>query len=560
MSVLPSTSVVPSPAEILAGRITPLLQRIQRRAFKVSVAEFALRLLLVFPLFWLCEALADQLFDLPWTARLLLLLVQIGLLIRITWNSLILPWKRRLDLTGTALLVETRMQEFRSGLISAVQLASEQPASPLVQYLVERVASQLQRNAPLQKVIPTEHLRPALGRVFGVLLLFLLASTLNNSTGLLARRILLSTERFPTATQIQMLTGHLQVNSGADAELSALATGTVPQRGYLVITPQNGRNEKIDVGRASGGSQFYYKVKNVTIPFTYRFELNDAVSPEFTVTPRILPALTKINFVQEYPAYTGLAPAQLNGNVLQLLSGGTLKINAVSNQPIQGVSVQLEGLSSTVPMQMNSSANNEAGGSIPIPDEGLTGLRFELITLNGEHSQHQTGYRVELKSDKSPLVVLKRPAAAKTTVLWNSPIPIEFTARDDFGISQVRLVYQVFRPNADGVPGSAETGKIPLALESSGSGSFNWQLSQLLPPLTEGSSMNWWLEVSDNRPGQQPGTGKSRTRTIAVISEEEKKLELLEAVGKRAAEVERLYHLQHDLNEKTDSIIRSEQP
>ena len=140
------------------------------------------------------------------------------------------------------------------------------------------------------------------------------------------------------------------------------------------------------------------------------------------------------------------------------------------------------------------------------------------------------------------------------TVIANDSMPIGFEANDDFELTSVTLFYRVFRLLPDGTTEEADTGKVPLHVPP-GSRSwqhrFSWNLALLVPPVLTGYNIILWIEATDNN-GIAPATGRSAERTIRVILEQEKRLELLELLGRKAAEIEQLYQQQHAINSHTE--------
>lgn len=88
----------------------------------------------------------------------------------------------------------------------------------------------------------------------------------------------------------------------------------------------------------------------------------------------------------------------------------------------------------------------------------------------------------------------------------------------------------------------------------------SWDLTAQKPAWGEGCNVTYWIEVTDNNNVTGPGVGQSAKKTLAILSEEAKKAELLEMMGARAAEIENIYNAQKKVNEDLDTTIRKNQP
>jgi hypothetical protein len=138
-------------------------------------------------------------------------------------------------------------------------------------------------------------------------------------------------------------------------------------------------------------------------------------------------------------------------------------------------------------------------------------------------------------------------------------VPFRFKISDDFGLKRAFLGYRVFRPTVGGSMEPAEEGELPIHLEGtekSFSRTLDWDLSRLVPAVTMGCSITCWIQAEDNNPAKTSSPTRSAEKTILIVSEEQKRMELLELLGERAKDIERLYELQRGMNEKTDNLIR----
>jgi hypothetical protein len=196
---------------------------------------------------------------------------------------------------------------------------------------------------------------------------------------------------------------------------------------------------------------------------------------------------------------------------------------------------------------------------IPIPPQGLTGLSIRLVNEENLPSANDPVYRVNITTDMPPTVDILEPKSEKKTVLPGDMVAVRYRARDDYKLEKLSLCYVILRPNAEGelVPEGQET--IPLTIPKDATtmeGDYVWDLGIFVPALTEGCSVNFWIEASDYFTLYKSDRPASRKMILSVVSPEEKQAELVAEMEKAAREIERLSERQRKSNEKTDANIR----
>ncbi len=542
-----------------------MLDAVRRRHLSVRMAEFPVKLLIVLALAWVLQATADRWFELSWNTRLVLLVVDGIAAAVLLWFFVIVPFRGRLDRRKAALLVERSVPKFRTSLISAVEFSeggSEFPAAsrPLVESLLANTAKEIESEDLASTVVSAEKLKRQLKWMIAVVVAavvaFFVAMPLSP---LLVSRILLSKTPFPDETNVVGVTGDLTVIAGADAQLSAKAEGVVPLSGRLVVNYGNGSSEIIPVSpsRTEPGV-FQYTVKNARESFGYRFELHDGVGGDHQVSVRIPPSLKEIKFTQIYPKHTGLPETPMSPAGLRLLEGSKLRIEGAASEKLQSAILEIKGTEAPVPLKI-SDDGLVLKEELTVPEAGWKSMSAHLTSAAGELSANDPVYRVEIVRDRAPSVVLSQPKKDSITVIAGAKVPFVFKISDDFGLKRAALSYKVFRATADGDPVAAEGGELPIRFESSEksiSRTFIWDLSLLVPQVPVGSTITCWIEAEDNHPERGRTPTKSAEKIIKIVSEQQKREELLELMGERAKDIERLYELQRGMNERTDNSIR----
>ena len=76
------------------------------------------------------------------------------------------------------------------------------------------------------------------------------------------------------------------------------------------------------------------------------------------------------------------------------------------------------------------------------------------------------------------------------------------------------------------------------------------------PLLSEGSRLEYWVEAQDNNDATGPGIGSSEHQFAKVVSENEKRADLLNRAGDYLGSINDLASDQEKLNQKLGAIIR----
>lgn len=544
--------------------IRKVLGQVRRRHLMVRLAEGLILPAIALPLLWLVQALMDWAFNLSLTVRFLFLLADAAIILGLLYKFVLVPFLRRLNQQTAALLIERSMPQFRTELISAVQLAEGgrgciQSSLELVQRLLARVANKIGHLDVVRRVVSTSELRRRAKIFAGVVVVSAAAfGWFYPGSAILLSRILLSSQPLPTMTRVFPLSKDADIGAGSEIELSARAEGVIPKTGRVIIEFDDGRRETVTaMPKAGEPGVFAFTLPNARQAFRYHFAINDGASPVFRVTTRVLPALAVCRFTRIDPEYTGLGEVVMSAGNLSLLAGGKLRIEGEATQPLKSATLDLGGVKQQIPMEITGEGRRNFKAEIPVNSKELNAVTIDMLNEKGESSGPITT-KVDVRDDKPPVASLILPKTEKITALVDSRINLAYSVKDDFGLKKVVLRFEVIRPtNPDQGQPPAESGQIPLEIPSGRPVAFRWDLSGMIPPLTIGSFVRYWIEAEDNNKFTGPGIGRSQKKSITIVSEEAKRMELLDQLGRKAGEIERLYKSQQKINDKTDTTIRT---
>ena len=504
---------------------------------------------------------ADWFLDLPWAVRLLLFLGYLAGAGHVIWHRILIPFLRQPDDDDIALLVERGNSPFGTRLIAALQLtrpgalqSGEAPA--LVRALVsetERLAEPVDFTA----VICTRQLRRLVGWAVVIIgiggVVFWKGEEV--SRDLLSRAFLSREVEVPRKTRIGQTSGDLRIARGDNVNLFALAKGVVPERAKLVLKFTSGRTQEFLLdGSQTNRAHFAQAMENVQDTFDYTFHIGDGKSRSARVEAVERPGIAKLDATQIYPEYTGLGTVRRSLGDLTLLVGSKLNLTLTPTKEVAKGAVLVTSSTNaapiTLPLLVNPKNAREVQVSIPITSEALTGFSIHLEDKYGFRSKDDAVYRLEVLPDRAPVVRITYPERKEDLITQRATVLIGFEAVDDFAVKQLFLRYTVDGGEEKGIELTLETAQRTLRRR------YDWKVGALNPKPPEGATLEYWIEARDNNNVTGPGIGASEHFTAKVVSDAEKRADLLNRVGDSIGAIGEAANDQEKLNQRLGDIIQ----
>lgn len=502
-------------------------------------------------LFVAFEMALDWWLELPWAARLLALLVTVGASGYLAVRRLIQPLLSPPDDDTLALRMEHVAHDLRSRLISAIQFArQERVSSPqLVQHLISETET-LSATLPFRKAVQWKTLLRIVTASALICVSFSVALQRTRPASLdLLRRALLFSVPVPRKTTVICVTRDRVVAKGDSVVIEATAKGVVPPDGRMTLKYGNGQPQTLTLLPVrEDRARFRRAIENIQETFSYKVKLNDGVSETFRIEARPRPTLSSLCCVQVYPAYTGLPSTRRALGDLALLAGSQLQLQGVPAKPLQRATIRLAGLNQQMPMQLAK----EWTGVIPIPAKGLTGFSIGLVDTDGLISKDETVYRVDIVPDKPPSVNLTYPLLREELVTVYGTLWVAFEAADEYGIGSIFLHYKQDQASEEKVIELDLEGQHPKTLRRR----YEWKMSAVSPLLVEGTAIEFWVEVRDTNDVTGPGVTSTEHHFIKVVSEVEKRAELMNRLDEYLSQLGTAADAQQKLNQSLGELIR----
>jgi hypothetical protein len=392
------------------------------------------------------------------------------------------------------------------------------------------------------------------------------------STGL-ARVLLPVADIDPyTATRIKVLHERDRVAEGSPVLISAEVSGVIPGKVQLYLKTGDNRWQHpvaMKAGDDKDGVQlFTYKAAQVTKSFDYYIEGGDARSSVFHVQVVKRPQVKDLAITYARPAYTGLKPYTVDkaDGEISGIAGTTVTLKVKSTKPLREAQlVAKNGQAEPVVVSFQRAGaedvwqgsfvlwNEQAQGGEDIPGDKVKGpgqYHLRLLDTDGYTNLDPLVRPINLVADEAPSVAVTQPGANRD-IKPGEQLALRVEAQDDFGIGTVRIHYRVGKETTVRTLKTWVHRGGPRVQTADG---FTWKnpwkdLAAL--GLKAGGKVEYWATASDRNVITGPGTGKSGSFTLTLLSPEAVKENMEEAIFDFAEIVEKLLQWQRENRDQT---------
>lgn len=502
------TSGHPSPS--LGPRVHSVWQRTQRNHFAAGLLNF---LRWAVPLFLLALTI-DWLIDLPSLARLIFLLVIIGLPLIRAWKS---SWHqlKGYDPARTALAIEEKEGGLESLLATAIEWEKNGPTPGTSASLWEATRRKAEEAAtrldPARIVSFGNLVRPTL-IALALALVILIFALVNGSflqVGLTRIFNPWALATYPTNTQIDPGLGDLVVKQGVRTSLEFAISGDIPETATLLLQTGEGEPRELELPITDGQCQ--YLLASASRDFRYRIEAGDARTPWFKVEVIPAPRMESVRVELDFPDYLDREKETLEALTLSVPESTGLRWDLTLDRPVRSAVLHRDD-QAPVPLELL-----DEGTRLVLSEEVEASRGYSFSWVEQDHGFEFASPRffLQVSSDQPPQVEITSPASNLNALLGRK-LDLALRASDDHGIGSARITYRVnLRP--------AKT--VPLAEEiRSGEGeqALNWDYREALPDLKVGDIVSFFIEVTDRYPGPDgPHLARSETRRLTFLSRED---------------------------------------
>ncbi len=543
-------------SELIAAKIVS----VRRKHGNVSVARGAFAGLAALVLMIGLEMFVDWVWELPTVLRAAMLVIDVMALGWVLFQATIRPLVWGPDDDEIALMVEREVPSLGTRLIAAVQLARPGAVQAGASLQLARAliiqAELMAQSINFPDVVKTDRL--ARTALLSALILFAgigsFAWTQETSVELLKRTFLVDVP-VPRKTRVAIPTTERVIAIGDPISIEAVVSGVIPPSGGLDIAYASGRKLWYPLEPTADDSRkFLRTIENVQESFSFRLHLNDSTTSWLKVRAVPRPAVAAVEFTMIYPPYIKLPPEHKSPGDLSLLAGGKLSLNVKSTKSLKSAAVRLVGGEKDIPLALGGKKRNEATVIIDIPARNLSGLSFPLVDDDSITSRNETVFPVDLIPDREPTLRITYPDRRDDTATVVAPLQVAFEATDDFGVAKV-VLWRKLETEENSAAKAVEldlAGVSPEELRHLVR-RHEFDISSMKP--TEGSVVEYWLEVQDGNTVTGPGKVVSEHYKVKIVSGLEKTAELLNRVNDQFGTIDFLTQDQEKLNQSLGKLI-----
>jgi hypothetical protein len=414
----------------LRARLADLRRLVRLAALGAGLGRLLLRLALLAA----ASFALDRAFELPPTARLVLLgLAGARLVLR--------PLAQHMPDAALALEVEERLPQSGDVLASALAFGPQGGGSAALQALVLGRAEQVARSLRPGEFVRWQTARRRLAAgLLAVVVLAGAALARPAEAGLWFRRdVLLERVEWPRATALALIDfpGPVRyVPRGADVDLRVRAAGRVPRVARLMLTDvRTGASRSLDMARAGSG-QFTARVAALDATSTFSVQAGDGRLPEHRLEVVDRPAVAAARMQVTPPAYISPHPIDLawNSDTFDVPAGSRVSIALQATQPLSAAVCRLDG---GPPQPMQQSGPSTASTAFDAAHD--VSCEFSLTDTFGIGMAAPLRVEVRAVPDRPPAVHLTGSGVGDMVVA-TARVPVHVSATDDYGVTAVQLL------------------------------------------------------------------------------------------------------------------------
>ncbi len=451
------------------------------------------------------------------------------------WNHLISPL-RALGASSLLRAVSDRYPELKEYLLSAWELgnSSEIPVGTSQALADEHLAQteSLLRGSMFSNPFPWAPSKQARKRLFSVAACWAVGVPVLGTGNPHFQRVLAPWLDVRLEERLDVKPGDQRVPWGEEVEITAAWKASALAR-PPALWARSGEEPwgKVEWERRDGNT-FYFTIPSLTAVFEYRFQDEGIRTRSFKLTPIPAPRLVDLHARVHVPgAGPSVRELKLEGSGrIAALRRSWVVLRGRESRPLSKATLEISFLGQPVVMRRKGGGFWEAG--FPLNEDGR--MRVLVSAEDQAAESEPVSYTLRALEDEPPHVELLSPAFA-LEISRKEILPIAYEAEDDYGLSQIALVYSIGGREGETVIPLERFRKRPTEFL----GDYNWDLSGF--PI--GGLVEFRIRGTDNaRPDSQTSVSSKGMLRIVDFESSHAKTALswlgAEASLKRLAERE----------------------
>ena len=472
---------------------------------------------------------------------------------------------KRYSFENIAIEIGEKHLDSKDELLNAMQLENEisssHSSSSLIKQLITNVNIQISKiNIDIKKM-PKKILKQRKQTIFITFIFSIIFFIYLPEFIFSSYRLINSSKEFnpPTPFSIKNLKKNLYIMGGDSAKVVFFTIGNHPDSIQIEFLGENFNKKnwiKPDID-----NNYNYIIPNVTQNLTYRAFLNstklwerwnEISSDTYSIEVIDRPKIQKISFEIIPPKYSKLDQFNQEGNIAEIKSliGSIIKIEIESNKNLGGANLLFENNKDS---KILNTRQNKAFGEILIKNEGF----FDINIQDSRKIQNLNPikYKIIPLKDKYPELKIFYPKS-NHEIDEKFKIPINLKISDDFGFSNLQIVFEVLNSNNPFSEKIVSVENIPINLKNEIKSQeiyFEWNVEKY--ELTPGDEINYHFELYDN----DMVSGPKKIKSEIFISNFPSLSELFARNDKNQSEIEKeISKIVDNISNSTKEIRQSE--
>ena len=326
----------------------------------------------------------------------------------------------------------------------------------------------------------------------------------------------------PTApislTQVKSESGDIVLPRGSKLKLEAVTSGRLTPDALLTIRSEGNDDQIFNLtASTTDPAKFIHAIKDLQVPFRYRFRSGDGQSEWNQVRIAERPTIKSVSIKIVPPEYSKLPVFEQDGlpKSVKALQGSQLVLTIESSIPLQSLVLQQEN-QPEIPLSPMESNTYRFETSL----ENTIAFRPVMTSTDGLANSQPPRCEIVVFRDQAPSVEVANPTN-EVALRPDDNVTISFNAKDDLGISKAELV--IFDPAKEG---NVELKTIPISLgeqvdRKQVSAQVDIDLKQF--ELKHGDQLSFAIRVYDTKQEtatQQPGSTQEADAKTETASNE----------------------------------------
>ena len=500
---------------IKPAKLKSRLRRVHRREQGLNLTMGLLSLCNWIAILFLVGFAIDWLIRLPVFLRMIILVPLLAFPIAKAWRSgwrFFRPW---FSSPRTALTVEDHYRNFKSLLVSGVQLSAPGAVSGTSAGMAARTVEQANEAADkidAEKVVPFKRIGVP-GLLGGLLLASLCAFAAIDFPLFKTAATRLFTPwvaiEYPTRTQVEVVAGEWIVKEGEKLSLVANISGEIPDNAKIILRTGKGKPRERTLPITGGVCE--YEAQTVFRNFDFRISAGDARSPWQTVRVISAPRIERAEVTLKFPEYTQRPTEIVEALTLTVPEGTTIKWKLSLDRSVDEAEFRpAEG--EAQPLDIGADGRSVTMEQVA---DGSRSYSFGWVDKEHGFTFSSPRHYLQVAPDRVPSVDLTSPAGNLFATLQRN-LDFAFRGRDDHGIGEAVIAYRLNKIGEEKV-------NIPAPKLSDGSEQrIDWNYRDALPDLAVGDTVTFAVELADRYPGVDgPHRARSDARRVQFLSRED---------------------------------------